>query len=176
TALIVLRIDEPPRGSQDKDSAARAVSWPEALRLLARNRQYRLAVLGYAAVTFASGALADWFPTFLVRCRGYDVEGASAVAGLGAFVGGLVGTGLGGVLADRLRGRTRQPYLALSAWTMAGATLFAVVALVARGHTAIALASVAAQIFMWCYNGPINAVIVNAVGADMRVRAVSLSI
>jgi MFS transporter, Spinster family, sphingosine-1-phosphate transporter len=175
-ALLVLLIDEPPRGQQDEAQPTAVASWPEALRALARNRPYRLAVAGYAAVTFASGALADWFPTFLVRCRGFDLEGASAVTGMGALIGGIVGTGLGGLLADRLRGRTRQPYFALSAWTMAGATLLSIVALVARDHAAIAVTSVAAQILLWCYNGPINAVIVNAVGADLRVRAVSLSI
>jgi len=35
---------------------------------------------------------------------------------------------------------------------------------------------VLAQFFMWCYNGPINAIIVNAVPAGMRARAVSMSI
>ena len=29
---------------------------------------------------------------------------------------------------------------------------------------------------MWCYNGPINAIIVNSVPAAMRARAVSMSI
>ncbi len=34
----------------------------------------------------------------------------------------------------------------------------------------------AAQFFMWFYNGPINAILVNAVGSGLRARAFSLSI
>lgn len=176
TALLVLMMKEPPRGYHDTKPAGAAPSWPDALRRLSKNRQYVNAVAGYAAVTFASGALADWFPTFLVRFRGYDVAGASSIAGIGAAVGGLLGTTAGGLLADRLRGKTRQPYLALSAWTMAGATVFAVLALEATSHAVIAFAIITAQTLLWCYNGPINALIVNAVTADTRTRAVSLSI
>jgi predicted MFS family arabinose efflux permease len=176
TAVLVLLMKEPPRGYYDSAPPAAAASWPAALRSLLKNRQYVNAVAGYAAVTFASGALADWFPTFLVRFRGYDVAGASGIAGIGAAVGGLLGTTAGGLLADRLRGKTRQPYLALSAWTMAGATVFAVLALEATSHAVIAFAIITAQTLLWCYNGPINALIVNAVAADTRTRAVSLSI
>jgi MFS family permease len=177
TAALVLLMKEPPRGYYDaKAMAASVPSWGDALAALSRNRQFVLCVAGYTAVTFASGAFADWFPTFLTRYRGFSVESAASVAGMTSATGGLIGTALGGLAGDWLRRRTRQPYLAVSAWSMAGTTAFVLVALRATDHTLIIASMLAAQIMLWCYNGPINALIVNAVAADMRTRAVSVSI
>src|SRR5207247_427452 len=77
TALAV-RLYDPPRGAQDSAGGvtpgAHAVSLGGAARAayaaLVRNRPYVLTVLGYAAYTFAIGALAFWTPAFLERTRG----------------------------------------------------------------------------------------------------------
>jgi sugar phosphate permease len=127
-------------------------------------------------VTFASGALADWFPAFLARQRGMGIAEAGTLIGTSAVVGGLGGTIAGGWLADRLRGKTRQPYLALSACSMGIATVLASFALVAERRWSIAALMVSAQFFLWFYNGPINAIVVNSVSSSLRARAVSLSI
>ena len=92
------------------------------------------------------------------------------------MVGGLAGTLTGGLMADRLKGKTRSPYFALSCLTMIPAAGFALLALTAGNRIVITAAIVLAQFFMWCYNGPINANIVNTVPAGMRARAVSMSI
>ena len=101
---------------------------------------------------------------------------AGSIVGGATVVGGLGGTLAGGWLADRLAAYTRNPYLALSGVTMALAAPLAAVALCVRGSWAIAAAVVAAQACMWCYNGPINTVLVNCVPPGLRVRAFSLSI
>src|SRR5881296_4462226 len=77
-AALALRLYDPPRGAQDPDAAA--VAGPHSVTLghaprapnaaLVRNRPYVLTVLGYAAYTFAIGALAFWTPAFLERTRG----------------------------------------------------------------------------------------------------------
>jgi len=175
-AALALWIREPPRGVFDRDAADPAPAWPEALRSLARNRQYAITVAGYTAVTFASGALADWFPAFLARQRGMGIGEAGSLIGTAAVVGGLGGTIAGGWLGDKLRGRTRQPYLALSAWSMGVATVLASLALVVETRWVIAVLMVSAQFFMWFYNGPVNAILVNSVGSSLRARAFSLSI
>jgi MFS family permease len=171
-----LLIKEPKRGTFDADAGEPPPAWPAALRTLARNRSYVLTVAGYTAVTFASGALADWFPAFLARERGLGVDEAGRLIGIAAVVGGLGGTIVGGWLGDRLRGRTRQPYLALSAGSMAIATVLASLALVAKGTALITTLMISAQFFMWFYNGPINAILVNSVSSSLRARAFSLSI
>jgi hypothetical protein len=47
---------------------------------------------------------------------------------------------------------------------------------VVRAPAAILACILVAQIFLWAYNAPVNALIVNAVTGGMRARAVGLSI
>ena len=175
-AGLVLLIKEPRRGGLDPEPAREIPSWPQALRVLRRTAPYIFAVAGYVAVTWAGGGMADWFPTFLSRYRGMNTAEAGSLTGTATVVGGLAGTMVGGLLADWLKRKTRSPYLALSCLSMIPAAGFALLALTAHGKLAIGLGILLAQFFMWFYNGPINAIIVNSVSAGMRARAVSLSI
>ncbi|TMB28438.1 MAG: MFS transporter [Deltaproteobacteria bacterium] len=175
-AALVLLVKEPGRGRFDIDAGAQPPAWPTALRLLASNREYVLAVAGYTAVTFASGALADWFPTFLNRHRAMGLDQADWLTGFSAVVGGLAGTITGGRVADALKRFTRHPYLAVCAVGTGMATLLACGALLATSRPIIIAFIFAAQFFLWWYNAPINAVLVNTVPSAMRARAFSLSI
>lgn len=175
-AALALLIREPERGAFD-DAPPRPVSWPEALRSLARNRTYLYTLAGYTAVTFATGGIADWFPTFLSRLRGMPLSQADLVIGVSAVVGGLVGTASGGWLADRLAKVLRQPYLAVSGFAMLPAVALTAVALfVVRAPAAIVTTVLLAQVFLWAYNAPVNALIVNSVEPGLRARAFGLSI
>lgn len=53
---------------------------------------------------------------------------------------------------------------------------FALLALLGHGKLQIGLGILLCQFFLWFYNGPINTIIVNSVAANMRARAVSISI
>jgi predicted MFS family arabinose efflux permease len=175
-AGLALTIRDPGRGRFDADAKEVPPTWRQALGPLLKNREYVLAVAGYAAVTFASGALADWFAPFLQRQHGMSVKASGLYVGASAALGGLAGTTLGGFLADRLKRWTRQPYLALSGWSMALTTVFALMALRVSDTTATIVLLFIAQFFLWFYNGPINALIANSVPSALRVRAFALSI
>jgi MFS transporter, Spinster family, sphingosine-1-phosphate transporter len=175
-AGLVLLVAEPKRGQFDPDPP-RPVSWPEALKALSVNRTFLVAVAGYTAVSFATGGIADWFPTFLSRYRHMDLQWAGLVIGASAAIGGLGGTTWGGLVADLLAKRVRQPYFALSGLAMVPAAALAAVALVVpRGIWSIAATVTAAQLFLWAYNAPINALVVNSVNPALRARAVGVSI
>jgi MFS family permease len=175
-AGLALLMKDPVRGAFDEAPPAE-VSWPQALRQLAANPLFLFTVAGYTAVSFATGGIADWFPTFLSRVRGMPLATADVAVGLAAVVGGIAGTTLGGAAADRLQGKTRQPYLALSGLTMIPAALLCALAVFwFRAPPAIIAAVVATQVFLWAYNAPVNALIVNSVGPELRARAVGLSI
>ena len=73
--------------------------------LLADRRLLVLWIAGMVAIASAIG-YAAWIPSFFVRTQGLDVTGAGALFGGAALVGGIAGSILGGVLADR-RGRVR---------------------------------------------------------------------
>lgn len=172
-AAAALFIRDPGRALAE---ATAPTNWPDAVRTLTRIPGYVYGVAGYVAVTFAAGGMADWFPVYLTRVRGMDTAAAGSTVGMVTVVGGLLGTGIGGWAAERARGRTRQPLLAVSGGSMLLAAASAAVALLVPDlHVSIACIGLA-QFFLWFYNGPINTLIANSVDAGLRARAFSLSI
>ena len=175
-AGLAMTMKEPVRGAFDA-APPKPVSWPEAFRSLIKNKLYVFTVAGYTAVTFATGGIADWFPEFLVRERGMTIEHAGLWVGVSALVGGLLGTTSGGFLADRLAKVTRQPYLAMSGLAMLPAVVLTTLALfIFKAPTAIIALVIFAQLSLWTYNAPVNAIIVNSVEPGLRARAVGVSI
>lgn len=175
-ALAILTIKEPPRGYFDKQQREHNVTWPKAIQALRKNGVYITTVLGYAAVMFAGGAIADWYPTYLQRERGFDiVEAGTTVGGVTLFCG-FAGTLAGGWLADKFVGVVRNPYLTFSGVMMIPATLCASLTLLLPGKMAVVVCLAIGQFFAWSYNGPINALLVNSVPSNLRTRAISLSV
>ncbi|MCX6928932.1 MAG: MFS transporter, partial [Verrucomicrobia bacterium] len=167
---------EPGRGLFDRDAEVTPPPWSQALGILLKNREYVLAVAGYTAVTFASGALADWFPTFLQNHRGMTLEESGFYVGASAVIGGLGGSLAGGFLGDALRRRTRQAYFALCGLSMVLATVFGILALRVTNPKLVIVMLFIAQFFLWFYNGPVNAILANAFPSALRARAFAFSI
>jgi len=183
-AVLALRLYDPPRGAQDPESApasaGHSISVGRAARAayaaLLRNRPYVLTVLGYAAYTFAIGALAFWTPSFLERIRGIPKAQATVQFGAVVVVTGFVGTYAGGWIGDYYLRTSRQAYLWVSVIvTLAAAPLTLVALAVARPPVYWA-AMVAAELLLFASTGPINSAIVNVVPPAIRATAVALSI
>ncbi len=183
-AALALRLYDPPRGAQDSAESPAFASHPVSLgnaaraayAALVRNRPYVLTVLGYAAYTFAIGALAFWTPAFLERTRGIPKAQATVQFGAIVVVTGFIGTYAGGWIGDHFLRVSRQAYL----WVSGGVTLVAapltLVALAAPQPAVYWTAIVAAELCLFASTGPINSVIVNVVAPHMRATAVALSI
>ncbi|MGH8267778.1 MAG: spinster family MFS transporter, partial [Steroidobacteraceae bacterium] len=162
-AAWVLRLPDPPRGSQDDPGPANPRGMSQALGPLAmylsllRRGPYMLIVLGYAAYTFALGGLAFWMPAFLERVR--DVPKATATTGFGAIVivTGFLGTFAGGWLGDYFLKFSRQAYLWLSGVATLLAAPCALLALTAAAPAVYYPAIVAAELLLFMSTGPINA-------------------
>jgi len=172
-ALLVLLVRDPPRGQND---AATAKDAPRGYKHLFANRPFILAVLGYAAYTFALGGLGYWMPAFLERARGMPRAEATVTFGAIVIVTGFVGTFLGGFLGDWLLPRTKQSYL----WVSGVATLFAapltLVGLMATDKPVYLSAIIAAEVLIFMCTGPVNSAILNAVSPMERATAVGLSV
>ncbi len=176
-AALVWRLYDPPRGSQDStDEAPPGHPGSGAYRILIGNRPYLLTVLGYAAYTFAIGALAFWTPTFLERVRGIPKAHATVQFGAVVVVTGFVGTYLGGWFGDRLLKASRQAYLWVSGTVTLLAAPLTLVALAAPQPYVYWPAIVAAELCLFASTGPVNSAIVNEVSPHMRATAVALSI
>jgi MFS family permease len=176
-AALVLIVKDAPRGQNDDAPvhAAHAGSIAAYGDLL-RNRPYLLAVLGYAAYTFALGGLAFWMPAFLSRVRGMPQKEATVTFGIIAVATGFTGTFAGGWLGDYFLKKSKQSYL----WVSGVATLLAAPATyvaLTNPHRATYLpAIVVAEVLIFMSTGPINSAIVNAVAPAERATAVGLSI
>jgi MFS transporter, Spinster family, sphingosine-1-phosphate transporter len=171
-ATVMLFIPEPERGQFDslRETAERG-----RVLGLARNPAFLTATLGMAMMTFAQGGLLVWMPTFLSRMRGYSLLEANKLFGLIIAVDGTVAALAGGWLGDRLLLRTRSAYYLVSAAGMGIGIPFMAVALFTRGATmvpAIALAG-----FLLLLNtAPLNAAIINSVGAHIRATAIAVNL
>ena len=182
-AWLTSRLFDPPRGAQE-GGAAHAAGHGVALGRqafaayvsLLRNTPYTLIVLGYAAYTFALGALAFWTPAFLERERGLAHGDATVQFGAIVVITGFVGTFVGGWLGDRLLRRFRESYLWVSGIATLAAVPFAWMAFTAHGRGAYMTAIVIAEVLIFISTGPVNSALINVVEPDRRATAVALSI
>lgn len=185
-AALALRLYDPPRGGQDSerspppDPGGHSVSVGRAARAayaaLLRNRPYVLTVLGYAAYTFAIGALAFWTPSFLERIRGIPKAQATVQFGAVVVVTGFLGTYAGGWVGDYYLRKSRQAYLWVSGIATLVAAPLTLVALAVGRPSVYWTAIVAAELCLFASTGPINSAIVNVVAPEIRATAVALSI
>lgn len=180
-AILVWKLSDPPRGAQDTDFvgvhvAAGSEPILKSYRRLLRCRPYALTVAGYAAYTFALGAMVYWTPLFLERMRGFPKADATVQFGAIVVVTGFAGTFAGGYLGDYLLKRYRQAYLLLSGVATLVSVPFVAVALTTPSKTVFFGAMVVAQLLLFASTGPINSAIVNLVDPLERATASALSI
>ena len=177
-ALLCLWLRDPPRGRFDavQGEGDGAVRLLPAAAALARNRRFVQTTLGYAAFTFAFGALATWMPYYMEQVRGWSAETAAVAFGGIIVATGFAGTLLGGWAASRLGEGRDESALRLAGWCMIGAAPLAVVALAAPQPWVLVPALVLAATLSFATQGPINAVTLNSVGPSMRAAAVGVSV
>jgi MFS family permease len=163
---------EPVRGAQDhiKPTADRA-----SFAGLFRNSAFLTATFGLAMLTFAMGGISNWIPEFLHNPIGLSVAKASQLAGASTVLDGILGTAIGGWIAQRwLRTNHRALYL-LSFWSVALTLPFGILLFFGPGRWAVP-ALFAAEFFLFLNTGPLNTAIVNSVSAPVRATAVSVNL
>jgi len=180
-ALLCLLINEPPRGLQDKQDKDndKEATWMETLTFLPRNGHYMYTLGGTTMITFASGGMADWFPTWLQEVHNQSITDAGLIVGAVTVIGGLGGTVLGAYWGEWARKRTKNPFLCVSGLAMIFGTFFTIITIILPSNANIGLISVLliiVQVFLWVYIGPTNALTANCVPARMRTRAFGVSI
>ncbi len=176
-ALLCWRMTEPARGSMDPpvhDASPDAVGRRGWWRL-ASNPEFMWAVLGYAAFTFALGALAVWMPAFLQRERGWSVESSSLMFGGIVLTTGFLGTILGGALDARVARGRAAPSLRICAVSALIAGPLVMLAIVVDDARLCVVATSLGCLAAFASQAPINAVILNSVDAGARAFAVGMS-
>jgi len=126
-------------------------------------------------MTFALGGLQVWMPTFLQRVHGYTVSQANNLFGLSTAINGLVASLAGGWLSDALLRRTRAAHYLVSAVSLALGIPAMWFALFTSGRTMV-VGIFVAEFLLLLNTGPLNAAIINSVGAHIRAMALAVNI
>jgi MFS transporter, Spinster family, sphingosine-1-phosphate transporter len=171
-AIAVLFLKEPLRGQFDtlKQSPERA-----SIFGLARNPAFLTATLGMAMMTFSLGGIQVWMPQFLFSERHYSLEAANFAFGIIVVVDGILASLVGGWLGDYLLPRFKSSYYLVSAVGMALGVPFMIVALFVPGRLMIPAIALAA-FFLLVNTSPLNAAVINSVGANIRATAIAMNI
>jgi MFS family permease len=171
-ALGVLFLKEPERGQFDS-----LTETPERGTLfgLLRNPAFLTSTLGMAAMTFSLGGIQVWMPKFLYSERGYTLEQANFAFGIIIVLDGIVASLAGGWLGDYLLPRMKSSYYLISAGSMLLGVPVMIVALFVRGPLMMPAIAVAA-FFLLLNTAPLNAAVINSVGAHIRVTAIAVNI
>jgi MFS family permease len=171
-AIAVLFLREPERGQFDSPKET-----PERGTIigLARNPAFLTATLGMAAMTFSLGGILVWIPQFLYSERHYSLEAANFIFGIIVVVDGILASLSGGWLGDYLLRRIRGSYYLVSALGMAFGIPFMIVGLFSAGRAMVPAIAVAA-FFLLLNTSPLNAAVINSVGANIRATAIAVNI
>jgi predicted MFS family arabinose efflux permease len=175
-AIGVLFLKEPERGQFDsaKDVAKTGSFWETLLRL-AKNPAFLTSTLGMAAMTFSLGGIQVWIPKFLYSERHYTLETANLAFGMIIVIDGIVAALAGGWLGDYLLPRMKGSYYLVSAASMLLGMPVMIVALFVKGPLMIPAIAVAA-FFLLLNTAPLNAAVINSVGAHIRATALAVNI
>lgn len=171
-ALLVLFLREPPRGQFDslKETPERGT----VLGLI-RNPAFLTSTLGMAFMTYSLGGIQVWIPQFLYSERHFTLEKANLMFGGIIVIDGIVAALAGGWLGDYLLPRMKGSYYLVSAASMLLGIPVMIVALFNRGPLMIPAIAVAA-FFLLLNTAPLNAAVINSVGAHIRATALAVNI
>jgi len=199
-AVLMWRLHDPPRGANEGNGeqgenggsptpaaaagvepagghdAGEPASVAAVYARLARNRPFVLIVLGYAAYTFALGALAYWMPAFLERVRGVPSSQATVQFGIIVVATGFGGTFAGGWVGDMLLRRWSEAYLWVSGVATLAAAPAALLAFVSPSRPVYMTAIIGAEVLLFFSTGPINSALVNVVAPAHRATAMAFNV
>ena len=171
-ALVVLFLKEPARGQFDslKETPERGT-----VLGLFRNPAFLTSTLGMAFMTFSLGGIQVWIPQFLYSERHYTLEKANLLFGVIIVIDGIVAALAGGWLGDYLLPRMKSSYYFVSAASMLLGIPVMAVALFNKGPMMVPAIGVAA-FFLLLNTAPLNAAVINSVGAHIRATALAVNI
>ena len=181
-AALCLLLANPQAEQGVSSDASERPSALGSVREFFANPLYRTTVLGYAAYTFALGGFAFWAPKYLHARYGLETGKASFQFGLVTVVAGLVGTVLGGRMADyacrnaKDEASIARGNLVVCAISAGLGAPLAAAAIAAPTATGFFLLVFPCEVALFLQSGPVNVAVLRSVPAGLRASAMALSI
>jgi predicted MFS family arabinose efflux permease len=172
--LILLTIREPRRGaSETRPVDATIYGFRPTIGYLSSLRSLRWLAAGASLNVFAASALLVWSAPFLIRVHGMTIDAAGAWLGMTTGAGGIAGTVLGGLAAQRLARADPAWLLRVPAVASALAAPFVVLFLTLPASSAPVM-TLGISFFGSCLVGPVVAVTQTLAKVRMRALASAL--
>jgi len=143
---------------------------------LTRIPSFLLNTAGMTAYTYAVGGISFWMPTYLAQDRGLPLATATFWFGLVTVVAGILGTLLGGALADALARRHGGAYFVVCGVSMLLSVPAFYTGLVSQRPAVYWVAFFLAELMLFANTGPSNTIMVSAVEPALRTGAVAANI
>jgi MFS transporter, Spinster family, sphingosine-1-phosphate transporter len=191
--LLCFLMREPARGAADSGELPNEGALTKAkfsdCRSLLRIPSYLFATAGMAAMTFAMGGIAIWMPTYIVwraeqsgalnpldkLAADQTLANANSLFGPIIAVAGLLGTVLGGFVAERLRTRLSGSYFVVSGVAMV--VSFPLFLLLPITPFPMAWILIFVTAFCLFFNtGPTNTILANVTHPAIRATAFAMNI
>ncbi|HND67768.1 MAG TPA: MFS transporter [Candidatus Obscuribacter sp.] len=179
--LLCLFMKEPRTGAKPNAAPAKPPEPVKQSRFalyksFLANRSYRLNTVAMTFMTFAIGGIGFWMPTYI-----HEYRQAGSLASVNIIFGGILvlaglsATLLGGMLADRLRGKIKGSYFKVSGWAM----ILGFPASLGILYAPFPFAWV--FVFLACFclflnTGPSNTALANVIAPALRPGAFALNI
>jgi MFS family permease len=194
TALLVLRLREPKRGHGDRLTVGiesslddedepqprlfehgagtfvkdMVVGLRDDVRTIIQIPTMRYVLVGIGVLLFSVNGIGYWLPVYHERFSGLSVTQATAAVGLISIIGGVGGTLVGGVLADRYQNRIKGGRVAIPSYCIMVGTVLLALSL-ARIPSGLSLAIQTSAIFVFTLAIPsLRAGLGDAVPAHLR--------
>jgi len=168
-ALLYFVVKEPVKGRLDPTGEVKETpKLKEVIKALLGKKTFLFVALAGGFNTFGTYGVGNFLPSFLQRVHGVDIATAGIVLGLATGIGGMIGTYLGGFLADRFQGRDKRWYMWVPLWAGFG-NIIPSALLFFTGMPKLAMAmTFFTSAFTAFYLGPSIAVCHSLVNAKMR--------
>ena len=180
-AVLAWNLREPLRGASERsgprvDAGHATDANARTFVNLIRIPSLRAAVISQVILFAVLAVLATYLPIYIHRRYGLSVGKAATYGGGVIIAGGLLGTLLGGYLAD-WRARTRPgAYLEISALSFAVGAVLLFLALQAPTLGAFVPLALLTATALYVYNAPYTALTQNVVIPTLRASAITLSL
>lgn len=187
-AFLIWRATEPKRGAFDQEGddtqestmasahGSLGADFLNSTKQLLRIPTY-LVLLGALTFSFFTiGGASFWLTSYVVRDFHLTAGKAGILSGLVLVVGGLIGTVVGGLLADfAQRRRPEGRMLVATVGLLLGAPVILIALLIHTLPLFVTMFIIGATFLSFC-TGPLNAVIQDVIRPDLRATAVGFSL
>jgi MFS family permease len=170
---VVLRrvLREPKRGAMEAVEAPRQLPAREALKILFGTPTVLCLLAAFMCANFVAVVLLSWMPKFLYDKFGMNLAVAGLTATIFAQLASMVGSPLGGWMADRLRLRTASGRLMVQAAGLVCGAPFVVLCGLTNSVGWLMVALTAWGFFKGLYDGNIFASLFDVVRPEARGTA-----